>query len=295
VASVMGFAVYYELIGVSYLEHIKSNGIYMTLEWIADPGYQSWQICTGFVIGIVSAGLCLMVIFTIGICKQVFSRIRQRLRGNKFLKEVVPPTLGGIIIGVVNWALPATVGNGNIIFSWIIKYGQDGQVSEHLLLCTAFARMFLLGVSMNCGFVGGIIFPYLTMGLICGTLMYTHFPYIPLGLCISCFMISIPCGIVPMPFTFTCLSAFVFYNGLYQIVPIFVAACTSYLLVCGSGLFKKLNSKAQAAAAAQEEANKKEEEEKMKEIAKAENDEFNLNQFRGNKKHVVPINPNSPQ
>lgn len=199
-----------------------------------------------------------------------------------------------LILGTVNWALPATVGNGNIIFNWIIKYGPDGQISEHLLLCTAFARMFLLGVSMNCGFVGGFIFPFLTMGLLSGTIANIHYPYLPLGMCISCFMISIPCGIVPMPFTFTCLSAFIFYNGLYQIVPIFVSACTSYLLVCGSGLFKKLGSQAQAAAQAAAEEERLEQEAKAKE-QKKESEEFAVNQFLGNKKHVVPMNPNATQ
>jgi hypothetical protein len=73
----------------------------LTLEWIEDPGYQSWQICTGFVIGVVSAGICLMMLICIGICKQVFSRLRDRCKGNKFLKEVLPPTIGGIIIGTL--------------------------------------------------------------------------------------------------------------------------------------------------------------------------------------------------
>jgi H+/Cl- antiporter ClcA len=186
--------------------------------------------------------------------------------------------------GTVNWALPATVGNGNIIFPWIIKYGHDGQISEKLLLCTAFARMFLLGVSMNCGFVGGIIFPFLTIGIIAGTLTYTHYTFLPLGLCISSFMISISCGIVPMPFTFTCLSAFAFYNGLYQIVPIFISAITSYLIVCGSGLFKKLSSRAQEQKNAADALDREENERKQKEIAKLENDDYNLNQYLGNKK-----------
>ncbi len=157
-------------------------------------------------------------------------------------------------------------------------------MSEKLLLCTAFARMFLLGVSMNCGYIGGIIFPFLTMGVIAGTLCFVHFPYVPIGLCISCFMISISCGIVPMPFTFTCLSAFVFYNGLYQIVPIFISAITSYLIVCGSGLFKKLSSRAKEQEAAALAAEQAENDLKLKEIAKLEDDDYAINQYLGNKK-----------
>ncbi len=185
----------------------------------------------------------------------------------------------------MNWALPATVGNGNMVFSWIIKFGAGKEVSEKLLLCTAFARMFLLGVSMNCGFIGGIIFPFLTMGIIAGTVCYLHYDYLPLGLCVGTFMVAVPCGIVPMPFTFTCLSAFMFYFGLYQIVPIFIATFTSYLIVCGSGLFKKLSSRANAQAADAASADR--DEEKQSEIAKSEADDFALKQYLGNKKNAT--------
>jgi hypothetical protein len=66
---------------------------------LQSPGYQNWQVATGFIIGVVSAALCLLVVLTIGVTKQLFSRLRMRLAHNKFLKEVLPPTVGGIIIG----------------------------------------------------------------------------------------------------------------------------------------------------------------------------------------------------
>lgn len=76
--------------------------VQLTVGWLDDPGYQSWQICTGFAIGVVSAFLCLMVLICIGICKQFFSRIRTLCKFNHFLKEVVPPTIGGVIIGTLS-------------------------------------------------------------------------------------------------------------------------------------------------------------------------------------------------
>ncbi len=189
--------------------------------------------------------------------------------------------------GVVNWALPATVGNGNMIFIWIIKFGAGGKVSESLLVCTAFARIFLLGVSMNCGFVGGIIFPFLTIGMLAGTVCYLHYDFLPLGLCVGTFMIAVPSGIVPMPFTLTCLSVFLFYFGLYQIVPIFISSFTAYLIVCGSGLFKKLSSQANLKAGAGNETDL-ESETKQTEIAKQEADDFALKQYLGGKK-MLPL------
>ncbi len=83
----------------SHLFSLSLSFLQLTTEWLMDPGYQSWQICTGFAIGVVSAALCLLVLITIGICKQFFSRIRSIFKFNHFLKEVVPPTIGGVIIG----------------------------------------------------------------------------------------------------------------------------------------------------------------------------------------------------
>jgi H+/Cl- antiporter ClcA len=252
----------------------------LALEWLNDPGYQNWQVFSGFVIGVISAFLCIGVMVTVGINKQIFYRIRQRLKPFPFLQEVLPPTIGGLVIGLVNWALPLTVGNGSLVFNYLIGFGCDGDVSQKLLLCTGFARMVLLGVSMNCGFCGGIIFPFLTMGMIGGTITYLNYPYIPKGLCIGAFMVALPSGVVPMPFTFTALSVFIFYFGLYQIAPIFVATITSYLIVSGSGLLKKMVTRATQNQQAAEEL----EEQKTQ---KESDEDFTIKQYMGNKKTVA--------
>ena len=68
------------------------------MEWVQEGGYEDWQIGTGFAIGIVSAALCFGCLLSIGVCKQVFNRIRMRV-SNPFLKEVLPPLIGGVCIG----------------------------------------------------------------------------------------------------------------------------------------------------------------------------------------------------
>lgn len=172
--------------------------------------------------------------------------------------------------------------------SWVIKFGGiDGELSDHLLLCTGFARMVLLGISMNCGFVGGIVYPFLSMGILCGVVAYQHYPEVPLALFISSFMVALPCGIVPMPFTFTCLSAFAFFLGLNQTVPVFVAVITSFSLVCSSGLMKGLvrRSEAREAAEAAAAAGKAVEASTNEaDKAKKEADQFALNHYLGNQK-----------
>lgn len=138
--------------------------------------------------------------------------------------------------------LPLTIGNGQLQLGAIIKYGNSGDYSTQLLIATGFVRMLTLSISMNCGFIGGVVYPMVTIGAIAGAVCSRYYPSLPLGLCISCFSAAVPGGVVPMPFTLLCLFAFIFYFGLEQTVPAFVAIITSYSLVCGSGLMKRLQA-----------------------------------------------------
>jgi hypothetical protein len=70
----------------------------LSIEWLEAKGYQDWMVGTGFVIGVVSGCLCFMCLLTIGVTKQIFNRIRSRI-ANPFIREVLPPLIGGITIG----------------------------------------------------------------------------------------------------------------------------------------------------------------------------------------------------
>jgi H+/Cl- antiporter ClcA len=183
-----------------------------------------------------------MIIF-IGITKQFFNRIRYRLDKFPFLAKVVPPVIAGVAIGTVNWALPLTVGNGNQTLSAVINYGYQGLLSQKLLTCTLFSRMFLLAISMNSGFVGGFIFPIIAIGVIAGVVGHQMYPGCPLGLMVGCFMAALPASICPMPMTLCGIAIYCFFFGLYQTAPIFIAAVVSYTLIVGSGLFGELQKR----------------------------------------------------
>ena len=68
------------------------------------------------------------------------------------------------------------------------------------------------------------------------------------SLCV--FDVAIPAGICPMPFTLLGISVYCLYFGLYQTVPIYVSIIVSYLLICGSGLFRKMADRGEALAQA---------------------------------------------
>jgi len=238
------FALFYELQGVTYLEHISVNAAYLSTTWLEDPGYQSWQLMTGFIVGVISAALGLVIFISLGLVKQIFARLRNALAFNSFLKEVVPVTLAGVIIGAVNYALPMTVGNGQMQFAYIVKYGGfQSKLSQNLLICSGFGRVLLFCVSMNSGHIGGFLFPIMTIGLIAGTVFHNSYPYVPYGLCVGTFMVSIPSGIAPMPYTLTLLSTIIFFFGTYQTIPVFVSVITAYTIICGSGLMKMISLK----------------------------------------------------
>ena len=165
---------------------------------------------------------------------------------------VLNDTLRFILLpGTFNYAMPMTIGNGNMVLTAIVKYGGNNQITSHQLITAGFARMFLLGISMNCvGFVGGFIFPTITIAIMAGVVCYQQFPGLPYGLCIGCFLAGLPSGICPMPFTLSCLAIFLFFFGFYQTAPILMSTITAYALVCGSGLFSAMRQRADEAEAA---------------------------------------------
>lgn len=147
-------------------------------------------------------------------------------------------------IGATNYCLPMTVGNGSLVTSKIIQYGYQEELSIGLLVGSGFARGLLLTISMNAGFIGGFIYPLCTIGIIAAMVTYLKFSYLPVGLCLSCYASSILTGIVPAPYTFVCLSSFLFSLNVYQTAPVFIATMTSYVIVSGSGIFSALQARA---------------------------------------------------
>lgn len=137
-----------------------------------------------------------------------------------------------------------TVGNGNQTLKSLIRLSPD--LPLDLLMSTAFARMFNLGVSMNCGFIGGFIFPMFTIGVIVGVMAHNQYPDVPLGLTVACFLAGVPSGICPMPFTMLGIACFIFFLGLTQTVPVFISCIVAYTVFTGLGIFGALTSRGAA-------------------------------------------------
>lgn len=240
-SALAAFIVGYPIIGATFLDYINTNVVAVAVDW----KFELWHCIAAFVIGIISALLSLAIMIIVGITKQIFARIRMRLIRFPFARQVLPPIIGGAIVGTINWVLPMTFGNGNMILHKVIEMTYKDELGWQLICASAFARAFILGVSMNSGFIGGFIFPMITIAVLLAMVCFKHNVYdLPFGLCISCFIAGVPGGICPMPFTLALLAILLFNFGAYQSVAIFISALTSYTIVSGSGLILALQARA---------------------------------------------------
>lgn len=95
VAAILSFVIFYVLEEKTWLSHLESNYALSVL-WEFDV----WQVGTAVVIGFISSAICLGLLLTIGIVKQILLRIKMRCDATKFLNgTIVVCTLGGFING----------------------------------------------------------------------------------------------------------------------------------------------------------------------------------------------------
>lgn len=96
VAAILSFVIFYVLEQKTWLHHLESN---YALSYLWE--FDVWQVGTAVVIGFTSSAICLGLLLTIGIVKQILLRIKMRCDATKFLSgTIVICTLGGFINGI---------------------------------------------------------------------------------------------------------------------------------------------------------------------------------------------------
>ena len=60
------WVIYYGILPYTYEHHISSSTAFIGRDWTAHGGYKPWMITTGLLIGVVSFGLSLILLITIG-------------------------------------------------------------------------------------------------------------------------------------------------------------------------------------------------------------------------------------
>ena len=135
--------------------------------------------------------LQMIVLPTLGTSLSLSRSLSLRLQTNTPTSNSLSP--GGLAYGAIGVALPLTFGDGSEQMKCLITHGQDFGVG--LLVATALAKMVTLGISMNFGFVGGVMFPSMFIGACAGTAAHLVVgDALPLLLSFSCMMVGVPAG-----------------------------------------------------------------------------------------------------
>ena len=234
-SSITSYTISYFLIGYTYIDYIPHSTIIIGAGW----EYELSHCLSAFYIGVLCAFINLLFMILIGLCKQFFLCIKLFFQYYDLLlfSYIMPPLISGLIIGWITYCLPMTVGNGDSIVDSLLIFSFQQEISLNIIIMSVFGRLLTLALSLySYGFIGGIVYPLLTIGFIMGIAYYLYFPLSPYGFCIACFTASIPSCLVPMPFTLTAFVCLVFGLDLYQSSAVYVASVTSYLLISGTGI-----------------------------------------------------------
>src|SRR3954452_9641144 len=219
VASTLGFAVLYPVLGETFL------GLYKL------PVYdlKVWHLFVAVGVGAMSAVVAALTVVTM----KLFARVAGRVRSN----PVALITAGGLLIGLVAYLLPLTLFSGSTKLEVVVNEGPALGVG--LLIATVVAKMITFAASLATGFIGGTVFPMLFIGGTAGMALHAIIPGIPAGLAVPAAMAAVPGAAVAIPFSLIAIVAFCVTIGAADVAPVGVAVLTSYLLVTGSGLVRQ--------------------------------------------------------
>jgi H+/Cl- antiporter ClcA len=216
VASTLGFAVLYPVIGHTFL------GLYKL------PAYhlKVWHMFAAVGVG----AMCAVVAVLLAVTMRVFARLAERGKSN----PVVLATAGGLVIGLVAYLIPLTLFSGSGDLAVVVDEGPALGVG--LLIAVVLAKMITFAVSISTGFIGGTVFPMLFIGGTAGMALHAIIPGIPAGVAVPAAMAAVPGAAVAIPFSLIAIVGFAVTLGPANIAPIGIAVLTSYLLVVGTGL-----------------------------------------------------------
>jgi len=99
---------------------------------------------------------------------KMFDAVR-RIREDMKVNRLVPPVLGGLMVGSIGLALPQVKGIGYEAVEAIVS-GRSDEWPVGLLLALVFFKMLLTCVTLNSGGSGGVFVPSIYVGAALGGL-----------------------------------------------------------------------------------------------------------------------------
>jgi H+/Cl- antiporter ClcA len=227
-SSTVAFGVYFPIAGSTFL------GLYA----LPSYKYSDWQLLAAVPIGLVAAGLALILAITIGAMAKLTAPLAKR--------TILRATLGGVIFGLVGVALPLTLFTGDEQLTTVIHDG--AALGAGLLIAVVFAKMLVFALCEATGFIGGPFLVMLFIGGTAGTATHLLIPGLPQGFAFAAMFAALPGSLVAAPFSLILLAALTTQIGTLQIAPVAVAVLTAYLAVSGSGALTALANRARKPA-----------------------------------------------
>jgi H+/Cl- antiporter ClcA len=141
------------------------------------------------------------------------------------------------MLGLLGMALPLTLFNGSESMVYVTE--NAAQIGVTLLVMSIFAKILATAGALSAGFIGGTIFPMYFVGSTLGTVVTLLFPDIPIALTVSCGMVAVTSGIIPIPIALGIYTILIAGLPITEAIPIFVAGFTSLFVMGGFGLYAK--------------------------------------------------------
>ncbi|MBE2238267.1 MAG: chloride channel protein [Caldilineaceae bacterium] len=218
-SATVGFSLFYWLGGETFSP---------LLGLLSLPTYdlKLWHLGASILLGIVAAPVGLLFV----VITKILSRLVAPLNGQPIIRGI----LGGLLLGLLAFALPVTLGLGTN--EMVIVSQQAAEIGVGLLLVFALAKLVALSGALSFGFIGGPIFPLLFVGSTLGTVIFLLFPQVPLGLAVGCMTVAVPAVVVPIPVALAVIGILIIGSSPTNALPIILAALVAFSIAHGLGL-----------------------------------------------------------
>ena len=217
-AASIGFAIFFGVTGETMLGAFEVDSSYT---------FESEDLLLGVLLGIFAA-------FTLLIYTAVGHAVRAIAAPVKipWIKAVV----GGGLIGLIAFALPLTADGGSDQLSYTAENVDTLGIS--LLVAVLLGKMVAMALSIEVGFLGGVVFPILFIGGAAGVLVHAIFPDIPAALAVAAMIAAVPGATISAPVSFILIGVGGVALGTAAIAPIGIAVITAYLAISTVKFFK---------------------------------------------------------
>lgn len=241
VSVISAYAVYLALAGRPYLPFIPLEGV------LGECEFEFAHLLWGAAIGAVSGALGILVVLLVGLCMRGF-QLLGGLLPHAHLRAVLLAGLGGCLVGLLGLAVPLSFGSGNSQLLHVLELATSGHMSPELLLLSALGKLFAVGLSVGCGFVGGFLFPTYFAGACCGLAAHqlvglagsaSLAASLPLTVAMSCFLCAVPAALFPVPLTHLLNVQGMLTLSYANSAPMFVA-CIVASMCTGSGVLARM-------------------------------------------------------